>query len=41
MGSVELPTVLDASLVAGTVYLPLHLGASIGAGLEITMEAVS
>ena len=39
-GAVELPAVFDASLVAGTVYLPLHLGASIGAGLEITMEAV-
>ncbi|MBU1227359.1 MAG: hypothetical protein KJ698_09155, partial [Actinobacteria bacterium] len=40
-GSVELPAVFDPSLVAGTVYLPLHCGASIGAGLEITMEAVS
>ncbi len=40
-GSVELPVVLDPSLVAGTVYLPLHCGASIGSGLEITMEAVS
>ena len=39
-GSVELPAVLDASLVAGTVYLPLHLGASIGSGLEISVEAV-
>jgi len=39
-GTVELPAVFDASLVAGTVYLPLHLGASIGSGLEITMEAV-
>jgi len=38
--SVELPAVLDSSLVAGTVYLPMHLGASIGSGLEIAMEAV-
>jgi NADH-quinone oxidoreductase subunit G len=40
-GSVELPSIFDPSLVAGTVYLPLHLGASIGSGLEISMEAVS
>jgi len=40
-GSAELPAVFDASLVAGTVYLPLHLGAEIGTDLEITMEAVS
>ena len=40
-GSTELPAVFDTSLVAGTVYIPLHLGASIGSGLEITMEAVS
>ncbi|MCB2224320.1 MAG: NADH-quinone oxidoreductase subunit NuoG [Actinobacteria bacterium] len=40
-GSAELPVVLDPSLVAGTVYVPLHLGAALGAGLEISMEAVT
>ncbi|MCJ7724889.1 MAG: molybdopterin-dependent oxidoreductase, partial [Acidimicrobiia bacterium] len=40
-GTAELPAVFDHSLVAGTVYVPLHLGASIGSGLEISMEAVS
>jgi predicted molibdopterin-dependent oxidoreductase YjgC len=39
-GSCELPAAIDPTLAPGTVYLPFRLGAAIGAGLEITLEAV-
>jgi NADH-quinone oxidoreductase subunit G len=39
-GEAELPAVLDPSLAPGTVYLPAHLGAAVGAGLRVSVEAV-
>jgi predicted molibdopterin-dependent oxidoreductase YjgC len=39
-GSAELPAAIDPSLAPGTVYLPFNLGASIGSGLEVAVEAV-
>jgi NADH-quinone oxidoreductase subunit G len=39
-GSVELPAVIDPSLAPGTVYLPFNLGASVGSGLRVAVEAV-
>jgi len=40
-GEATLAAALDASLAPGTVYLPFNLGASVGAGLEVTVEGVS
>jgi NADH-quinone oxidoreductase subunit G len=39
-GSAELPAAVDPSLAPGTVYLPFNLGASVGNGLEVAVEAV-
>jgi NADH-quinone oxidoreductase subunit G len=39
-GSVELPAAFDPSLAPGTVYLPFNLGASVGSGLRVTVEAM-
>ena len=39
-GSAELPAIVDPSLAPGTVYLPFNLGASVGNGLEVSIEAV-
>jgi NADH-quinone oxidoreductase subunit G len=40
-GSAELDTVFDASLAPGTVYLPFNVGASVGSGPSVHVEAVS
>jgi len=39
-GAAELPAALDPSLAPGTVYLPAHLGAAVGAGLRVSAEAL-
>jgi anaerobic selenocysteine-containing dehydrogenase len=39
-GVADLPVVLDPSLAPGTVYLPTGLGAAVGGGLRVSVEAL-
>ncbi len=39
-GGADLPVALDSSLLPGTVYLPAGLGAAVGCGLRVSVEAL-
>jgi len=39
-GAAELPAALDHSLAPGTAYLPANLGAVVGSGLRVSVEAL-
>ncbi|MBN2113861.1 MAG: molybdopterin-dependent oxidoreductase, partial [Acidimicrobiia bacterium] len=39
-GTAELAATLDPSLAPGTAYLPANLGAAVGAGLRVSVEAL-